>query len=195
MVSELDTNWFLSFYGYQSTVDFAMINAISNGPYNYNVDLESLDGRKTTYAIIGASIVDSLGIPMYGQNYMNVLIHEFNHSFANPVIYENETGFKAAGKNLYKQCSKSKIATNEAYGNWQTMLCEYLVRAAVIKYLIDHDYDPEIIENQIENERKRGFQRVKELVEKLANYSSNRDKFKDMNDFTPELISFFESID
>jgi hypothetical protein len=195
MTARIDTAWYAKFYGYRSDVDFNAINALSIGPHNYNVDVDHPDGRKSTFAILGSSVMDSMGMPVYNQRYLNVLLHEFNHSFANPIILENEKEFKNAGKGIYNHFKRNKISTNVAYGNWQSVLCESLVRAAVIKYLMEHGYDNLIIDSQVELEKERGFHWVQDLLERFDYYSANRKEYKDLVDYMPELRSFFEGVE
>lgn len=195
MTSRINTEWFTSFFGNRSEFDFKMINAPGIGPNNYSVDVEFPQGKKSSFAILGSSLTDSLGMPVYDAPYLYVLVHEFNHSFVNPVVYENEGPLKKVGMKMYKHFKRQKIATNIAYGNWQSMLCETLVRAAVINYLKENEFDQYVIQRQIELEKARGFPWVEELTERFDDYSAHRDKYQDMADFIPELISFFEAFD
>jgi hypothetical protein len=192
MTSKIDYAWFVEFYGYESEIDFKAINALGTGPFNYNIDVEYSNGQKSSFAILGASKMDNEGLPIYNQHYFNVLLHEFNHSFSNPIILENEKEFEGVGTVLFKHFKKNDIQENIAYGNWQSMLCEYLVRAAVINYLKVHKYDNALIVSQINLEKSRGFPWVQELSEKLDYFSANREKYKDLFDFIPELLAFFE---
>lgn len=193
LISEIDKKWYNSFYGYEAQVNFGIINAPAIGPYNYNVDLLHPNGQKFTYAIIGSAFIDSLGMPVYDK-YLNTLLHEFNHSFVNQIVYDNEAEFKKSGQKIYKRFRKLNIATNDAYGNWQSMLNESLVRAAVIKYYRDFDYEKQVIDDRIELETKLGFPWTKELSEKLDFYSSNRDQYPNFQSFVPELAIFFNEV-
>jgi len=193
MTSKIDQDWYSGFYGYQSKVNFYVVNALAIGPYNYNVDFIHPDGQKSTYAIIGSAYMDSLGMPLYDK-YLFTLLHEFNHSFSNPIIYNNEEVFKESGKKIYKHFRKMEIATNDAYGNWQSMLCESLVRSAVVKYLKDNKFGQQIIADQIELENNRGFPWTKELCDRLEFYDANRHKYPNFESFIPELAVFFNNV-
>ena len=87
-----------------------------------------------------------------------------------------------------------KIATNDAYGNWQSMLNESLVRAAVIKYYKDTGYGQQVINERLELENKLGFPWIKELSEKLDYYDSNRNQYPNFEYFVPELVIFFNQV-
>lgn len=193
LTSKINQNWFSTFYGYEAQVNFNVINAPGIGPYNYNVDLIYPNGQKFTFAIIGSAFMDSLGMPVYDK-YLNTLIHEFSHSFINQIVYDNEKVFKKSGEKIYKHFRKMKIATNDAYGNWQSMLNESLVRAAVIKYFKDNGYEQEVIDERIEVEAKLGFPWTNELFERLNYYASNRDQYPNLESFVPELVIFFDQV-
>lgn len=193
MTSKVNRDWYVTFYGYNEKIEFSVVNALGIGPYNYNVDFIYPHGNKATFAIIGSAYLDSLGMPIY-DDYLKTLIHEFNHSFSNPIIYENEELFKKSGEDIYKLFKKMKIGTNDAYGNWQSMLCESLVRSAVVKYLKDEGYDQETINKQIAEENKRGFPWTKELTERLNYYDASRDKYPTYDKFIPELAAFFNEV-
>ncbi|MFC3354953.1 DUF4932 domain-containing protein [Sphingobacterium zeae] len=52
----------------------------------------------------------------------------------------------------------------QAYGSWQTMLNEALVRAAVIKYQKDHNFSAEEISKETNGQLDRGFLWIEKLV-------------------------------
>ena len=193
MTSKINKNWYSTFYGYEAKINFGVINALAVGPYNYNVDFIHPNGQKFTYAIIGSAYMDSLGLPIYDK-YLNTLLHEFNHSFVNPIIYDNEKAFKKSGEKIYKHFKNLKIATNDAYGNWQSMLNESLVRAAAIKYLKDNEYDQQVINDRIKLETKLGFPWTNELCERLEHYDANRDQYPNFERFVSELVIFFNQV-
>ena len=55
-------------------------------------------------------------------------------------------------------------------GSWETMIKESLVRAAVIKYMKDHQFDKKQIENEAKEQVWRKFLWINELTEELENY-------------------------
>jgi hypothetical protein len=53
---------------------------------------------------------------------------------------------------------------NQAYGDWEVMMCEALVRAAEIKYLKNKSFEQGIIEEKINREKGDGFFGLKTLL-------------------------------
>lgn len=61
----------------------------------------------------------------------------------------------------------------QAYGNWKTMINESLVRAAVICYMLDNDYKPEEVKQELSEQIQRNFRWMPELVSLLRNMGRN----------------------
>lgn len=117
----------------------------------------------------------------------STLIHEFNHSFVNPLL-KSETNaalMESIGKELQKL---SYIGMrNQAYGNWQTVVNESIVRAAVIIYMQEHGFDEKQLLNEMYNQVSRDFRWMPELVVCLRNYTNHRDQYKTLSDYYPEI--------
>jgi uncharacterized protein DUF4932 len=189
--NELDINWYRKFYGVKPKGEFIIVNGLGNGGANYGPKIKYQNGKESIYAIMGTWSVDSLGLPTYKVNrYFPTLLHEFNHSFVNHLTEKYKNEFQKSGRILYKELED--VLRNQGYGQWETMISEAIVRAAVIKYLNDHNSDTEFVTNELNDELNRGFLWTKELVEELENYTSNRDKYPTLESFMPEIVKFFD---
>ena len=80
----------------------------------------------------------------------------------------------------------------QAYGNWKTVINESLVRAAVICYMLDKDYKPEEIKNELLEQVQRNFRWMPELVSLLRKYEERQVKYGSFENFYPRVIDFFE---
>jgi hypothetical protein len=187
---KLDLEWYTTFYGTEPEEKFVIIIGPGNGGGNYGPSLVKDSGEKEVYAIMGAWEFDSLGNSIFeAADYFPVLLHEFNHSFVNPLLppFKND---------LSKSCSALFEAVNtemqnQAYGDWEVMFNESVVRAAVIQYMMEHNFEPKIIEAEINDQFYRGFIWMPELVKKMAEYADNRTAYPTFNDFMPELVKTF----
>lgn len=84
---------------------------------------------------MGAWVTDSVGMVVYPPELiLPILIHEFNHSFIN---FDPET-FRTSGEQIYAAVGEQMA--RQAYGQWSIVLTEAMVRAAVIKYMKDHNF-------------------------------------------------------
>lgn len=138
--------------------------------------------------------VDKEGKPMYGKAYLPTLIHEFNHSFINHLLDEGKhpeymKRLAPAATALY--ASSRWSMANQAYGTWNTMINESLVRAAVVCYMLDKGYKAEEVRSELSEQVQRNFRWMPELVILLRKYERERDRYKTFESFYPNIISFF----
>lgn len=187
----LDLAWYESFYGAKPKGEFRIINGLGNGGANYGPKIYSHNGNEVIYAIMGTWSVDSLGVPVYEvEDYFPTLLHEFNHSFVNHLVENYRSELQESGTVIF---DKVKDEMNQqAYGNWKTMYDEALVRATVIKYMKDHNYDNRTIENELNEQLSSSFLWTDALVKELDRYDNNRDKYPSLERFMPEIVKFFK---
>ncbi|RIV31671.1 DUF4932 domain-containing protein [Flagellimonas lutimaris] len=189
---ELDVNWYQEFYGQEHKGEFRIVNGLGNGGGNYGPSISIAD-KEIIYAIMGTWSVDNLGMPQYElDDYFPTLLHEFNHSFVNHIVEKYHTELSKSGEAIFAVLKD--IMESQAYGSWQTMYAEAIVRAGVIRYLKDHNYPNEIIETELNNEMNRGFSWTDKLVQELERYGQNRDMFPTLESFMPELVKFFDNV-
>ncbi len=183
----IDLEWYQSFYGNEPKEKFVIVNGLGNGGANYGVDIIFDNGERDVYAIMGTWNVDSLGMATFGMNdYFPILLHEFNHSFVNNLIDKNIKAFENSGKALYKVVGKQMAS--QAYGDYKIMLSEALVRAAVIRYMKDHNFEKEIVDNEIQDQINKGFVWIEELEKELEKYSNQRKKYPTLESYMPQII-------
>ena len=187
-VSEkLDLNWYQSFYGKKSDENFTLLVSLGCGAHSYGPSYILPNEKREVYAIVGTWNIDESGMPVYGQNeYLQKIIHEFNHSFVNPLLTKYSESFKECGKEIYNAV-EYEMSRQQAYGNWQIMLNEALVRASVIKYFIDHSASQSKIQMMLNNESNNGFIWIKGLVAELKKYDNQRDDYPTLESYIPNL--------
>ena len=186
-----DQKWYLDYYGDQS-VDYRTIVGLANGGANYGPSAFPAGQKKIVYAIMGSWTFDDAGKPLYPRaQYMPTLVHEFNHSFVNHVLDEdnNEKLLHTSGEILIN--TQKKEMKLEAYEDWKSLINESLVRASVVRYLIDHKSDDKVVQDEILEQTNKGFLWTKELVSLLGKYEASRDKYPTFKSFYPQIINFF----
>lgn len=192
ILENINFKWFEEFYGQEPNNNYIVILSMLNGSSNYGSRIIDHQGTEYKYAIMGTSMVDFLNYPMYTKNIIPVIIHEFNHSFCNRLITERSDAFKNSGTKIYPTLKKQM--QSQAYGSYETMLFESLVRASVIKYLENQNSSKKQLIRAIADEQRKGFIWTDLLVEKLSEYEADRDQYKTLESFMPEIIKFFDSI-
>ena len=184
--------WYPKFYGTESKDNFVVVLAFNNGVNGYGCSRQLSDGTNEAYSVIG--IFGWMNIARDAAEFATTIIHEFNHSFVNPILENsqaNQDQLKESGEWLYHLLEWTM--QNQSYGNWQTMISESIVRAGEVIYRYDNNYTADQIEQLAGYQVARGFLWVPELVEQLRIYSQNRDKYPTLADFYPELIKCINS--
>jgi hypothetical protein len=189
----LDLSWYKDYYGTLPTGKYNIIVGLGNGGCNYGPKIIYPGGNEEVYAIEGTWKIDSAGLPVYkSDDYLPVLVHEFNHSFVNHLIDKNLSLFEKSGNVIYKEVSEDMKV--QAYPNWKIMMYESLVRASVVEYLKKHDTTGKQVEHQTLEELNRGFLWIRGLVSCLDKYEKERDKYPTLESYIPEIAKFYDSV-
>lgn len=194
VLSNFNQSWYYQYYGLKPKEKFNIIIDCSNGGENYGASTNSPKEGKQIYAIMGSWSFDKEGNPIFKEDdYLPTLIHEFNHSFINPLLdkYKTNKTLKTSATKLL-DTMKTEMA-NQAYKDWQTLVNESLVRASVIRYLMANDSTNQQAKQEVITQINTGFLWMKGLVALLDIYEKNRTKYKTFNDFYPQIITFFQS--
>lgn len=196
VISKFNQDWYYKFYGMPPIDDFQIVIGFNNGGGNYGPSIENTKDNREIYAIIGFALNEK-GEPYYlsePEMYLNTLVHEFNHSFVNPLVnnpkYHAE--IEKAGNKLFTL--SRKVMSRNAYSNWQSVINESIVRAAVIIYLVDNEFRKEEIRHSIIEEMSAGFYWMPEMVNCLQYYTNNREAFPTFDSFYPVIIDFFKNL-
>ncbi|WP_316797459.1 DUF4932 domain-containing protein [Pedobacter agri] len=118
----------------------------------------------------------------------NVVIHEISHLFVNDFIPKYKERL-AKKKDLFLMTSKNE-KLNE--NRWENELDELIVRVCVSK-ILGKKYGKERELKEVENQSKH-FKYFEQLNSCFDNYIQNRNKYKNITSFYPELINFIESL-
>jgi len=192
IINDVDFVWFEKFFGKKAKGSFNLILSLPNGGGNYGLKVILNDGTEELYAIMGSCVADSSGQPSYSKKVAETVIHEYNHSFCNPLIEANFSAMEAASARIYGHVKE--ILSSQAYESPKTMEYENLVRACVIMYYQRNGVDEDLLKRQVAGELARGFIWIDKLVDLLSVYEKNRDKYPTLSDFMPEIIKLESSI-
>lgn len=194
VISKFHQNWYGQFYGMPPTEIFEVVIGFTNGGANYGPSCKLPGEPRKVYAIIGYAL-DDKGDPYYTSDpemYLGTLVHEFNHSFVNPLADNPAftSGMKSAGNDMLQYCRK--VMRKNAYSTWQNLVNESIVRASVIMYLLDNGATEEDIRNSVIDEMSTGFYWTPELVKCLQYYSRHRKRYPSIDLYYPKIIDFFK---
>ena len=186
----VDLDWYAKFFGVEPKGNFIIINGLGVGLQNYGFSVKRADGGEEIYAVMGAWSVDGEGMAVFPmEDYIPVLLHEFNHSFVNHLTARHREAFRESGETFFAAIEEQMRA--QAYSSWEIMLNEALVRAAVIKYMKDHGVDSASVAGLVQMEKRRGFGWIEPLVAELDKYAAARDEYPTLNDYMPRLAEAY----
>jgi hypothetical protein len=188
MEKEAHLDWFDAYFGPRSQAGFTVALGLLNGSGCYGPHFRAADGREELYCVLGVWQTDKQGLPEFTHDALGTVVHEFCHSYANPLIARHQAELRASGDALFEHVAERM--RSQAYGNAQTMLHESLVRVCVIRYLRQYEGE-EAVKRAIQSEKRNGFLWMQEMSDLLGEYEARREQYPTLEDFSPRLVAFF----
>jgi hypothetical protein len=130
--------------------------------------------------------------PSINHDDLPIVIHEFNHSYINPIVQLHILQFNATDR-AYRLVADQMQA--QAYTTPETMVDESLVRASVILYLESIGRSQQEIAEDTHLEQSNGFVWMDELCTLLRQYQSQRDRYPTLSDFMSQIENFFNGLE
>ena len=180
--------WFDKFFGARPGTEFHLVLGMLNGGSCYGTRL-AVGDTEEIYCILGVWLCDRSGMPRFNRQVLPTVVHEFCHSYANPLVDKHAEELAQAGKRIFPRV-KAKMK-RMAYGNWRTMMYESVVRACVIRYVMATD-GPQLATLAVKKEQKQGFLWIKELSDLLGEYEADRETYPTLESFFPKIVEFFD---
>jgi hypothetical protein len=182
--------WFDSFFGARAGTHFELVVGLLNGGGNYGPALRYPDGRQIYYSIIGCWRFDERGHPVFSDALAGTITHEFCHSYTNPLVDSHVNQLRSAGQRLFAGC-KAQMQ-KQAYGNWETMMRESLVRACVVRY-VEATQGQDAARLETREQARRGFTWVGGLADCFAEYEQQREHYSTLEAYMPKIVEFFDT--
>jgi len=180
--------WFNAYFGERAQATFTIALGLLNGGNCYGPHFRDAAAREELFCILGVWRTDSQGLPEFTEDMLDTIVHEFGHSYANPLIDRHLAQLRVAGEALFSHVAARM--RSQAYGEAITMLRESLVRACVVRYIRQYQ-GIGAAQRAVQDEKKRGFLWMQELSDLLGEYEINRAQYSTLEDFSPRLVSFF----
>lgn len=180
--------WFDAFFGRTSPIDLRFVLGMLNGGSCYGTRIVADTGQEA-YCILGIWNSDNEGVPRLGHEAIPTIVHEFGHSYVNPIVDRHLALFEPAGKPLFER--HAERMRRQAYGHWPTVIRESVLRACVVRYL-HATVGEKAARDQVAQEAKNGFAWVGELADLLAEYERQRDRYPTFEAFVPRMTQFFD---
>ena len=145
------------------------------------------DEKNEVYAIIGPN-GEIEHIPYFEKEYleMDMILHEFGHSFVNPLTEKFQNEIETIKENYYTESLK-KDGESQAYSEWKSLFNELVIRAITIR-IANKNFGTEKAKELLDYEKSIGFSLVGNIVEILREYENDREKYSKLSEFYPILI-------
>jgi hypothetical protein len=189
VAEKVDMAWFGTFFGERPKARFQVVLGLLNGGGNYGPSALLGDGSEDLYAILGCWEKDDQGLPHYDEKIVPTLVHEYCHSYCNPLVDAHYRLLSASGNTLFSMTEASM--RRQAYGNGRTLLCESLVRACVIRYRAKAE-GAQAAADEAKEQTRCSFYWAGELAELLAkDYEGDRKTHATLQTFGPQFAKFY----
>ncbi len=181
--------WYPGYFGERPSATFSVVPGLLNGGCCYGPRCRGPQGREALYCILGVWKTDGGGLPEFTPDMLGTVVHEFCHSFANPVIDRHEAELSAAGEQIFQRVAGRM--RSQAYATAGTMLRESLVRACTVRFHRQFE-GAEAARRAAQSEAARGFVWTADLAKLLEEYEAQRQKYPTLDSFAPRLVAFFD---
>jgi hypothetical protein len=141
------------------------------------------------YAIIGPRS-DSKDLPIFDVRSIlsEYVIHEFSHSFCNPLIAQNLTEFR---KDSCLFPPIKDAMTQHGYGTWEACLYEHFVRAneiLITEKVLNRGKAAELMDVMIRDDK---WIYLRGLIDVMRKYQEDRKTYKTIDDIMPLVVAYF----
>ena len=182
--------WYQDFFGYYPE-NFKMYLTLLNGSGSYGYPVFYPDVEVEFVSLIGRRFPDNEGVPTYPKDwFLPMIIHEYTHSYINPLIKANPEQFEALGEALLHTHGAKMM--EHGYKVWNVIIQEYIVRACTVRFLEQKEGKGKAKDN-VKYDIQGGFTELEGLVRLLDDYENNRDTYADIESFLPQILAYFEN--
>jgi uncharacterized protein DUF4932 len=147
--------------------------------------------RLECWQILGHSQTDSAGFAVWGEQTVELLVHEISHAYANPLGDARRAQFESALRRVQQAFGDQMAA--QGYTSWLSVLNESLVRATVARYFADRG-TPERYHEYLADERGKGWLWLPELADCYATYERERATYPTLEMFMPRVVAYYDSL-
>jgi len=184
--------WFDGFFGARKGSSYVAIAGLLCGGGNFGVGVRFPDGRPEEITpVFGCWTWDAEGLPVFGEVYLPLFVHELCHSYTNPFVDAHAAELEPIAAQLYATCAATMAP--QAYSTGMIVLKESLVRASVVRCRLATE-GKEAAQAQAAEEVGHGFNWVPKLAMLLGEYEADRTQWPDFEPFMPKVVAFFAAV-
>jgi len=188
---EAPFEWIERFFGVPADRDFVVVPLLANSQTNFGNCVHPQGGRLECYSILGHYATDSAAFPVYDSGFVQTLVHEVSHGYANPLDDAHRAEFERSAPRIYGVVADAMQL--QGYDRWTSMVNESLVHATVARYLLAHK-GAERLQAFLRDERAGSWLWVEELSDLFGGYEADRRTYPALASFMPRVIGYFDSL-
>lgn len=182
--------WFDEFFGSRPGARFTLALGMLNGGQCYGPHCNASDGTQELYCVLGVWLTDDGGLPRFDSDVLETVVHEFCHSYTNPIVDRHEDELRFAGEKIFPHVARAM--RRQAYGSWKTLIYESLVRACTVRYTLACEGEA-AAKAVIRAQERRQFAWIRELSDLLGEYEADRDRYPTLEAFSGRIVTFFDA--
>ena len=165
---------------YLNLIPFASDGSFSASIYNKIYDMNPFTGDMKKESLFERNRYE---------NVISAPIHEFLHGYVNPIT--EKYALLDFNTNLFENL-KGEMSKH-GYPTDVEIINEHIVKAIQIRYILKEYKDIKWAKYVTDEEEKNGFIYIRNMLTKLEEFESNRDKYRDFEKFYPEIIKDLKS--
>jgi hypothetical protein len=188
---EFNAVYLLERYYGEKANDYNFILNLLGGYGNFGRSI-TRKGKNSLYAVIETnSAIGSVPVFQPSISTVNLIIHEFSHSFVNPHVDQFSDKLKESDS-LYLPIEQSM----KSQGNWQwgVTVNEHIVRAVVTRIAGQYYGESFAFTNFYKPEFGKRYIYIDAIIAKLAYYEKHREQYPTFKSFVPVLLTAFDGI-
>ena len=190
--AHVDAAWFPAYFGDSPSSRFVVAIAPGNGTWSYGPRYDGPDGARELYAVMAVYQTDSAGVPQFQRaNTVATIIHEFSHSFVNPVVERHLAAVQRAADTIHAAVAPGMRA--QGYGEPRTMISESLVRTAVARYRLSHE-GLDSARAELGRQKLNDFLWIDDLFALFGAYEGSRDRFATFDAYFPVIAGYYADL-
>ena len=156
----------------------------------YGITVETQEGYDI-YGVIGPCSLKDERVSFACLDYLeSIMLHEWSHSFVNPLVDKNFDHFKESD-HLFRPIKG--MMRNQAYPNWRISLYEHIVRACEI-HLRDNLHEDFRKDEFLTYQEGKGFWYIGYIDSLLDVYETRRQEFPTFSRFMPIVATRLSQI-
>ena len=179
--------WIEDFYGKEIEDNIKLYLTHVGG--NFGITFTSPDGKKIPHSVIMANEKENEA------GFLYLLSHEFSHPMTKEIVEELHKNEKILKKFASVYNNNSRAYSMNGYPSGFYVLNETINQACANKAwekMLAKEYVEHLNKHTVQNQK---MIYVPAIAEFLGNYQNNRDKYKTLEDFIPELEEFILTLE